>query len=577
MLASLGWLTHDALAIRTALTAARAELASSRTALLTDQLDRAATQITAAGRQTARAAGYANDPLLRLVAGLPGVGRTPQVARSLALTADAVTRDLLPAVLAAARQLRPGSLRLPGGAIDVARLQRAGPALAALSAQAHALDRSGAQLPRRFVLGPVGRGRTSFSHELAQIDGALRAARTAVAVAPSLLGADRPRHYFVLIQQTSESRGTGGLPGGFAIVQAQHGRLSVTAQGSDRELRNGPVAPPPGVPADYRADYAADGAFDLWQNVNLSPDLPVVARVVAARWRAQSGQAVDGVVALDASALADLLRGSGPLSVGGSTLAPAQLPAYLAVGQYQGLSPTADQGARKDRLVLIARRAADRLTAGSGSPGDLLRGLIAAVRSGHLRMASDDPALHDALHAAGVDGALPAGTAPTAYPVVYNSAGGKLDYFLDRSIAYTAGPCHGTRRLSRITVTLRNSAPPAGLPPYLTILIRNGLSGQSYDGLDTLLVYGTRGAQLVSATLDGQPVSAISARPGGTTLVTTTEGGLPVWFTYLSLPRGRARRLVLIVNEPAVPGSAVVPVQPLPRPLGVAVAVPRCG
>ena len=40
---------------------------------------------------------------------------------------------------------------------------------------------------------------------------------TALEIAPTLLGEDRPRRFFVLVQQNAESRGTGGLPGGFKL------------------------------------------------------------------------------------------------------------------------------------------------------------------------------------------------------------------------------------------------------------------------------------------------------------------------------------------------------------------------
>ncbi len=181
-----------------------------------------------------------------------------------------------------------------------------------------------------------------------------------------------------MVQQTSESRGTGGLPGGFAVLEASKGKLRVSAQGTDADLVNGPIAPPPGVPQDYIDFYQPDGAFNLWQNVNVSPNLPVVARVVAARWKRQSGQQVDGVIALDALALAGILRGSGPIDVGdGKTITPEQVPDFLAVGQYVGVPADLQRrsAARKDRLTQVARVATARLTGGGGSSADLLRGL----------------------------------------------------------------------------------------------------------------------------------------------------------------------------------------------------------
>jgi hypothetical protein len=330
------------------------------------------------------------------------------------------------------------------------------------------------------------------------------------------------------------------------------------------------------VPADYVSRYAELGGFDTAVNVNLSPDLPVVARVVAARWLAQTGERVDGVVTLDATALAAILRGSGPVLLpGGRRLPPEQLTEYLAVGQYRDFAPRrpADgidrSQARKDALDTVAAAAAARLAKGGGDTTSLVRGLADAVRSGHLRMASDDQALAPGLRTAGVDGALPEGAAPVAFPVVFNSSGGKLDHFLDRAVRYESGPCGAGRRTSRVTLTLTSRVPAAGLPPYLTASIQGGVQRQSLVNRLTVQVFATRGAILQRATLDGKPL------PEGA-LTGTTEAGLSVWHTLVPLAPQQPRVLVLELDEPAVAGAPRVPEQPLSRPLSREVRWTAC-
>ena len=573
-----GWLGSRGLVAKRELTAAQGDLTSARTALLDQRTDDANAAVTSAGRHTARARAMVEDPFFRAATHLPIFGTSVYVASQLATTADTLAGELLPQAIRSAESLNPQRLRGPDGGIDVALLQRVVPQLDAVASRLTALAAHTHRLPQANVAGVIDRPRQRFVGQLDQLNQVVTAAARAVDLAPALLGADRPRRYFVLIQQTSESRGTGGLPGGFAILVANHGRLSVAAQGTDADLHNGPIPVPPGVPQDYVDLYERQyGVFDIWQNVNVSPDLPVVARVVAARWQHQSGQHVDGVIALDALALADILRGSGPVDLGGRQIAPAQLPDYLAVGQYRDFAAFDRQAARKEKLTMVARAATARLVQGGGSTADLLRGLIDAVRSGHLRMASDDPALGPSLRAAHIDGALPGGTAPLAYPVLFNSTGGKLDYFLSRSVRYDAGPCTGARRRSTITVDLRDDAPTTGLPPYLTIKIDGTRQTVTYDAGVTLSVYGTRGAFLRKATLDGHPLPGRPRSADSPYLTGATEGGLPLWYLYLDVPRGHTRRLVLQLDEPVVRGAARVPVQPLARPLTAAAAVPTCG
>jgi hypothetical protein len=425
----------------------------------------------------------------------------------------------------------------------------------------------------------VGNAAKDLRRQARQLSDGLRAMQRGLRLAPALLGEDRPRRYFFLIQQNSEARGTGGLPGGFAVLTADHGRLRVTAQGSNLDLHDESLPPPPGVPADYVHQYAGDGALGVWYNINLSPDLPAVARVIAQHWQHQSGQKIDAVVTLDSQALADILRGSPPIPVSsGASLTSDNLVEYLAIGQYRdfvappGYGNVDRSAERKLLLVTIAKAATGRLVNGGGSTVQLMRGIGDAVASGHLRMASDDPALAPGLREAGIDGALPSGPAPVAYPVIFNVSGGKLEYFLDRSVRYTAGACTGSRRTSTITLDLTNHA-PTGLPAYLYNPYKLANITPTGDRV-TAIVYGTPGARLVRATINGKQLQLTTQTTGA--IDVSTEGGLPRWATQIDLPSGERERLVLTVDEPTVAGTARVPEQPLPRPLKRSVDVPSC-
>lgn len=553
------------------LSAARDDLTQARTALTDQRLPDLARHVTAAGAETQRARALTSDPVWVAAAHVPFAGRSFRAAGEVARVSDRVARGVLPEAVTAARTLDPKRLRAPDGSIDVAALQSAAPRVTRASQQANQALRTWRR-PKVGVLPQVRDADTTLRTQLTALADSLDAGRDALALAPALLGADRPRRYFVMVQQSGESRGTGGLPGGFSIVEAANGRVRVTAQGSDADLRNGELPPPPGTPADFIERYSEYGVFELWQNVNLSPDLPQVARLVAQRWQHQSGQQIDGVVALDAQALADILRGSEALTLpSGRKLPPDQIVDYLAVGQYRefvGSGTAVDRSIeRKAQLVAIARAAAARLAAG-GDPASLLRGLADAVTSGHLRMASDDPALAPGLVSAGVTGAMPAGTGPVAYPVLFNATASKLDSFVDRSIMYSAASCSGQRRQAEISVTLVNRAPLTGLPPYLTINT-DAVTGQSTTDGVTLEVFGSIDATLREATLNGRLL------PEGVVAV-EKEAGRPVWFTNLNLKPGQPQTLTLKLDEPTAKGAARVPEQPLARPLKKTVHVPTC-
>jgi len=465
VLAAAGWTGIRALRAKGHLQTARAQLEIAKTALLDRRLDDADRAVTKAGALTHQARGLTGDPVTSLLSHLPWLGRPLTVERGIARNADDIARGALPEALRSARALDPKALRRPNGSLDLGVLEKAQPGLAAAAAQARAVAGRVADLPHSF--GPFESARKDFAVQTTDLSKSLAGASDALGIAPALLGQDRTRTYFVLVQQTSESRGTGGLPGGFAILQASKGRLHVTQQGSNADLREGQIAPV-GLSPDYVKRYDIYGAFDLWQNINLSPDLPVVSRYIAQRWKAQTGQHIDGVIALDAVALADLLQGSGPVQVGaGQSIAPEKLQDYLALGQYAGNA--SNQTVRKEKLVGVAKAVIDRLTTGGGNSDALLKGLSAAFRAGHLHIAVDDAALAPVLRRTGADGGLPHDDAPFAYPVVYNASGSKLEYFLDRDVSYAGGSCSGGRRRTTVTLRLRTDPPPlAQIPTYVT-------------------------------------------------------------------------------------------------------------
>jgi hypothetical protein len=86
-----------------------------------------------------------------------------------------------------------------------------------------------------------------------------------------MLGVDGTRHYLVVFQNDAEARGTGGLVGAYAVVEAGGGRVSVQALGTDSDLRSA-SAPVVDLGPNYRALFGQDPG--LWANTNLSADFP---------------------------------------------------------------------------------------------------------------------------------------------------------------------------------------------------------------------------------------------------------------------------------------------------------------
>lgn len=558
------------------LSAARAAAEGVSSALQRRDFPSARAGLTEADRHTARAEALTDDVVWRGAARAPYAGRSFTTVAGLAAEAHALTASVLPALLAVGDALDAPGLRSPGGQVDFARLRGSAPGVQAAAVAARDARQRVRALPVQLVPRPVRAARRELLTALDDLATSTAGTAEALELAPVLLGERQKRRYFVLVQQPGESRGTGGLPAAFAVVEADRGRLQVTERGNTRDLPPGDFAPPPDLPPRFVSRYGYLGAFYFWSNINLSPDLPVVAHLIDARWSGAGRAPLDGVITLDPTALQLLLEGGAPLDLGGgAVLRPDQVQQFLELDQYRGVSITDDQAARKERLQSVAAAAVDRLTAPSGTtPVALVLSVAKAIRSGHLRVASDRPDLAGPLRSTGLDGALPRGAAPVAYPVVNNFAGSKLETWLSRSLSYRAGPCVGTRRRSTIDLRLTND-PPADLPPYVKFDV-NVPGQQSTTSRLRVSLYGTHGARLLSYSLDGRVLRTGVVEEGQPPLGEDVEAGLPVWDVTIELKAGQERRIVLELDEPVARGAARLPEQPLARPLRRHVDVPVC-
>ena len=328
----VGWVSFRAFQAKGHLTQAKGHLAAARQALLDRDLDRARGEIGLAGAQTKQARSQTDDPVVALVSHIPLLGRQLHVVRGISTAADDIARTVLPGGLELSRTLDPKSLRAPDGTVNVGAIAKLQPEATTLSQKMQKITDRVHDLPGG--IGPIKTARQDFTKEVDDLDGALRGAKDAVEVAPAFLGADQPRRWFVMVQQFAESRGTGGIIGGYAVLRASGGKLTVEQQGSNQDLKDVHVAAT-SVSQQFRNRYDLSGAFDIWVNINLSPDLPQVAKLVNEKWQAQGGKKLDGVITLDPRSLALLLKDSGPIALAdGTSLAPDKLERYLTNDQY---------------------------------------------------------------------------------------------------------------------------------------------------------------------------------------------------------------------------------------------------
>ena len=514
-----------------------------------------------------RANQLTSGPAWALAAALPSGGEPLKTIRGITAGADALGATALPQLVDAAQRLNSRTLRRPDGSIDVARIAAVAPALRSAAAIMDKTTATISALPRRTWLGSIDAASAGVISQVTTLDDTLRSADLAARILPTMLGQDGPKRYFLAFQNEAEARGTGGLPGAFAIIEASHGKLRITRMESDVTLDG------VGANVDFGRDYhhLYDGAATTtyYGNSNLSPNFPYAAQIWASMWRKYSGQKVDGAIAVDPTALSYLLAVTGPATLpdtsqisGANAVALTQSTSYA---KFPGVG-MADVTQRQAYLLEVAAAASSRVLGTHGDPTALLRAAGQAAGERRLLVWSADPAIQADLAQTSVSGIIPATTAPYVGLSIVNDGGNKLDYYLDRSLTWQRTGCGSTRR-STVTITLTNNAPASGLPPYVTG--RNDSHSYPVKTGDNRLAvsyFATQGTLMNKITVNGRTGRG---RIG-------TERGHPVYSIDVELPQGTSRTIVLQLSEPAGKGTPIVLRQPLVRPLHVTIKDTVC-
>jgi hypothetical protein len=499
---------------------------------------------------------------------IPYFGDPIDVTREVATATNDVGSHAVPELMKIAGEIDPDALRVSGSTIRISSLAAAQPDLQKSAAILEQADRRVAGATSNTWLSPVDTRRDEFAQQLSSLKGYVDAAERASRVLPAMLGADGPKRYFIGLQNESELRGTGGLPGAFAIATADHGTIKFTNFESDTVLlpeKTKTLVPTSlGFGAEYAEAYAASDPTSSYIDSNVSPNFPYAAQIWAAMYEKVSGKRVDGVLALDPTVLSYFLQVIGPATIPGTgTVTADNVVSVTEKDQYAIFPDNAD---RKKFVVGVLKAAANKLISGSGSATGLVQAASRSASEQRLLVWSRDPTVEALLEQTSYAGALPTGSRPFSGLILNNAAAGKLDYYLDRSITYSRTGC-GSRRDVQVSIALTNTAPASGLPSYVTTRLDTPpAAAKPGDNRVLLDYYATDGALLQSVSLNGQVTTASALQ----------IQGHAVFRMYLELPRGTTQTIVLHLDEPAGKGAPRIWRQPGVTPIDAKVLNQSC-
>ncbi len=450
-----------------------------------------------------------NGPGWWLTERMPGVGPNVDAVRTVADVTDELARDVLPGVVRATATLTPANLRPRHGRIALAPIEAIAPDVVRsdrlLQQQTRRVD---ALDPRELapqIARPVRMLQDRLGHASALSDRASRAVR----LIPQMLGADGPRTYLLLFQNNAELRSTGGIPGAFATITADHGKVSLGKQGDASTIGHFDK-PPIALTAQERLVFG-DKIGQFAQDVNYTPDFPLSARLIRAMWDRRHGTKVDGVVSTDPVALSYLLRGTGPVGLdGGRTLTADNALALLLNRVYFQIPDPARQNVF---FAAVARQVFDAVASGQGDPHQVLDGLTRAAIEQRILLWSSHPEEQRLIQPTALSGALAtsAGPSPRVGVFLNDATAAKMDYYLDYSVSVDSTRCQADRQFLTVTVRLHSRVPAdtRGMPDYVFGSIIGVPKGVVRTAVSA---YAPAGGYLARSTIDGseQPFAKLT-------------------------------------------------------------------
>ena len=389
----------------------------------------------------------------------------------------------------------------------------------------------------------------------------------ALALAPAMLGADRPATYLVAYQDSNELRATGGFIGSASVITLRRG-IASQVFGSTGIADNLSIPPP--EPVEY---YNGEPAW-LFRDSNWSPDFPTTAALERFFYKLDFHRDIPNVIDATPQASADMLAATGPIYV----------PEYRTVVSSGNVASLADYYAHyapnggaflprnlrgKQFIGIVAGHILQRLN--SLSPGAWIRlgqAVASAMSHGDLLVNFRDPSRQALIQAAGAAHAVTPVTGDYLYVVDTNLSYNKINPFVHLETRYVVRIRTDRWLDARLAIRLHNvPAPPAianaGFGPGA------GTRGAPDDYATFLRVYVPPGAALVDQTGWTQPWLQGPAY-GGT-----------MFSGYLIVPRGETRVIRLHYIVPpnvfrATGGSRyslLVPHQPGSHPAQLRVRV----
>ncbi len=153
---------------------------------------------------------------------------------------------------------------------------------------------------------------SSLSQRLSVYSDLIKKARSIATLLPEVVALEGSKNYLILLQNNGELRPTGGFIGSFAKVGFEGGKLK-KLEVNDIYAIDGQLKLHVEPPKEIKEDLGVKDYF--LRDSNWEPDFPTAARQAEWFYAKETGERVQGVIAMDVSAMEDLLTVVGELDL----------------------------------------------------------------------------------------------------------------------------------------------------------------------------------------------------------------------------------------------------------------------
>ena len=306
------------------------------------------------------------------------------------------------------------------------------------------------------------------------------------AVFGEVLGHTQEKRYLVLFQNNNELRATGGFIGSIALIDVYHGKITnlEIPKGGTYDLRAGQTI----KIKSPRALSLINPYFNLW-DANWWPDFPTSAKKISWMYQNYGGATTDGVIAVNADLLGELLKVTGemPMPEYNVTITADNLFTTLQNQVELNYDKTSNQP--KAIIADLAPKLLEKLLDSKDKQKEVVKVLIDALANKDVQIYLSDANLQAKVKKFAWAGEMLTSSKDYLEVVSTNIAGGKTDKDIYQMIEHQAEIMPNGDIIDTVKVTRTNKGE-----------LNNPLAGFQGGNASYLRFYVPEGSELVLAS-----------------------------------------------------------------------------